>query len=135
MLSKEIEVRVRYAETDKMGYMYYGRYMEYLEMGRTDLIRSVGITYRDLEDKWGVGLPVLTVEIKYIRPAYYDDVIRVKTSVSELPNMRIDFDTEMFIGEQLINIAKVTLCFVDSKTGRPTKPPEVLMDKLKAYFE
>lgn len=135
MLSKEIDIRVRYAETDKMGYMYYGRYMEYLEMGRTDLIRSLGITYRELEDEMGVGLPVLKLEVKYIRPAYYDDLIKVKTSIQQMPTSRIEFHTEMYKEEQLINIAKVTLCFVDSKSGRPTKPPEKLIQKLQGCFE
>ena len=135
MIEREMHIRVRYAETDKMGYMYYGRYMEYLEMGRTDLIRSVGLTYRDLEDEHHIGLPVLHLDIKYIRPAYYDDEIRVVTRLSELPSSRIVFETEMYKGEQKINVSRVTLCFVNAKTGRPTHPPPVLMEKIQPYFE
>ena len=134
MVEHEISLRVRYAETDRMGYVYYGRYMEYLEMARTDLIRSLGVTYRQLEDDHGVGLPVLKVEVTYIRPAKYDDVLRMVTRVPEMPTGRITFETEIYKEDELINKSRVVLCFVDGKTGRPTRPPEIVLEAMKSHF-
>lgn len=126
MLSHTETIRVRYGETDQMGYVYYGNYALYYEVGRVELLRKLGVAYRDLE-KEGIGLPVSSFEIKYIKPAKYDDLIFVKTTILEIPGSRITFyyeckDTQ----SMLLNTGKVTLVFTDIKTGKPTRCPQNL---------
>lgn len=136
MVEHSIEVRVKYADTDQMGYVYYGRYLEYLELARTEAIREIGISYRDLELKYQVALPVMEVNIRYLHPAKYDDVITLKTTVKEKPGVRIKFHTEIIRNDgKLLNVADVKLCFVDITSGRPVKPPEAFMSCLANYFE
>jgi acyl-CoA thioester hydrolase len=83
-------VRVRYGETDQMGYCYYGNYAQYLEIGRVEALRSIGIRYKDLEND-GVMLPVLDFQIKYISPAKYDDLLTIETTIEEVTGSRIFF--------------------------------------------
>ena len=93
MFTSTTEIRVRYGETDQMGYLYYGNYALYYEVGRTDAIRSLGLTYKALEEM-GVALPVAELHINYYRPAFYDDLITVKTMLKEMPeNSKIQFHT------------------------------------------
>lgn len=135
MIVSESKVRVRYAETDKMGYVYYGRYLEYYEIGRTDLIRNLGITYRELEDN-GILLPVYQVNINYHKPAKYDEVLTVKTYLKSLPVVRIKFDYEIFNeSNELINTGDVTLLFIDEKTRKPVKAPSELINIFTGYFK
>lgn len=135
MYSHTTRIRVRYADTDQMGYVYYGRYTEYLEVARTEAMRDLDEPYGELE-KMGVALPVLDLHIKYIRPAHYDDQLILNTTITELPGGRITFLTDIERDDgQLLTKGRVTLCFVDAKTGRPTRPPEDLINKLKPYFE
>ena len=129
-------IRVKYADTDQMGYVYYGRYLEYLEVARTEVIRSLGLTYHELETKYNVALPVMDVHIKYLMPGRYDDMLELKTVIREKPGVRIKFFTEIFRSDgKLLNIAEVRLCFIDIKSERPTRPPEAFMEKMAAYFE
>jgi len=135
MYTSETKVRVRYSETDRMGYTYYGNYAQYYEIGRTDLIRQFGLTYRSLEDS-GIILPVASLNIKYIKPSYYDDLLTIKTSIKERPGIKIKFDYEIFNEEnELLNIGDTTLVFVDDKTRKPRKPPEKFMFEISKYFE
>ena len=135
MYAHTTSLRVRYADTDQMGYVYYGRYTEYLEVARTEAMRDLDVPYGELE-KDGIALPVLDLHIKYIRPAHYDDSLVLKTTIQELPGGRITFHTDIEREEgELLTKGKVTLCFVDSGTGRPTRPPENLINKLRPYFE
>jgi acyl-CoA thioester hydrolase len=134
MLSHNETIRVRYGETDQMGYVYYGNYALYYEVGRVELLRSLGISYNDLE-KEGVALPVLNFEIKYIKPARYDELLTIKTTISELPASRITFHYECFNQENiLINIAKATLVFVNTENGRPIKCPIHIEELFSAHF-
>ncbi len=123
MVSNEIQVRVRYAETDQMGYVYYGNYATYFEVARVELLRSLGFTYKKLEEE-GVMLPVLDFSIKYFKPAFYDDVLTIKTTVPEIPTARIRFLYETFndVGT-LLNKAETTLVFINRLTNRPTAIP------------
>jgi acyl-CoA thioester hydrolase len=134
MLQFTHELRVRYADTDRMGYVYYGNYATYFEVARVEMLRNLGISYRDLEDS-GVMLPVLEYQTKFFNPAYYDENITIKVEVRELPSVRITFHYKAYNekGKQL-NSAYTTLVFVDVKTGKPTKPPEDLISKFKPYF-
>ncbi len=135
MFVSETQLRVRYAETDKMGYVYYGKYAEYYEIGRTDSIRKFGMTYRRMEDE-GIILPVLSFSCKYIRPAYYDDLLTVRTMIKEKPETRLKFEYEI-INEQgeLINVGETVLVFVDAATRRPRKAPDDFLQQLNQYFD
>ena len=129
------KLRVRYSETDKMGYTYYGNYPQYYEVGRAEMMRTVGLTYRDLEEKYNIMMPVVTMNMRFVRPAYYDSLLSIQTTLRKLPEMFITFHMEIFNeAEQLINGGTVKLCFVDSKTNKTIYAPKFLIDKLSAHF-
>jgi acyl-CoA thioester hydrolase len=134
MYTSEVKLRVRYAETDKMGYCYYGNYAQFFEVGRVEALRNLGFSYKELEDS-GIILPVLEYQIKYIKPAYYDDILTIQTKISKMPKTRMYFEYETYneAGE-LLNIASTTLVFVDEKTGKPTKPPKDLVESIVGYL-
>ena len=134
MYSHKINIRVRYSETDKMGFVYYGIYAQYYEVGRVELLRSLGFSYKSLED-FGYELPVVSFKINYKRPAFYDDEIIIKTSISETPSSKITFDYECFnIDGSLINNGQVVLVFVNRDTKKPCKPPQIIIDNLKNFL-
>ncbi|MEP7264986.1 MAG: thioesterase family protein [Bacteroidota bacterium] len=134
MLQTEIQLRVRYSETDRMGYAYYGNYAQYFEVARVEMLRSLGITYKTMEDE-GILLPVLELNIKYIKPAYYDDLLTIKTKIPSLPTARIYFEYDTFNADgELLNKATTTLVFIKSKTGRPCSVPEDLLEKMKPFY-
>lgn len=134
MYTSEIKLRVRYAETDKMGYCYYGNYAEYFEVGRVEALRALGATYKEMEDN-GVMLPVLSFSIKYFKPAFYDDLLTIKTTIIELPTTRLHFTYETLseLGV-VLNKAETTLAFVDMKTGKPCHAPDWFMEKINPFF-
>lgn len=135
MVKGEINLRVRYSETDKMGYVYYGNYAAYLEVGRVELMRQLGLSYRKLEDD-GIMLPVADFHIKYIKPAYYDDEITVITKIVRKPVTKIEFEYEMYNKEGvLLNTAETLLVFVDIKSKRPCKAPKEFLEKTAPYFK
>jgi len=130
----ETKLRVRYAETDQMGYVYYGNYAAFYEVARTEMLRSTGISYRELEEM-GVMLPVTELYCKYIRPARYDDLIRIVTRIREKPLVRIKFEYEIFNAEGiLLNTGSSQLVFVDRATNRPCKAPLVFREKMAKFF-
>jgi acyl-CoA thioester hydrolase len=134
MLTDSTEIRVRYGETDKMGVVYYGSYALYYEVGRTDLMRKYGITYKNLEDQ-GIQLPVINMETEYIKSAFYDDIIRVNTFVKERPLARLKFYYEILNSEnQIINKATTTLIFFDAILKKPMRAPKEFLDKVSIYF-
>ena len=135
MYQSEINIRVRYAETDQMGFCYYGNYAQYFEVARAEMLRSLGVSYKMLEDQ-GILLPVTDFSIKYIKPAYYDQNLTIKTFMRILPNVRIAFDYETFneLGE-LLNEARTELVFLKKETMRPSRAPDELIRKLKPYFD
>lgn len=127
------KLRVRYGETDQMGFVYYGNYAQYLEVARTELIRSTGITYAELE-KQGVQLPVVNLEINYRNPARYDDELRLETTMPGNISRKICFHTKIFKEDNTLLIeAKVELVFVNVKTEKVVRCPENLLDKLKEF--
>lgn len=112
MYKHEFQIRVRYSETDKMGFVYYGNYMQYYEVGRVEALRNLGIRYADLEDEFGIIMPVVNMNVRYLRPAYYDELITMQTHISQLPETSIKFNTEIYnMQKQLLNAAQITLCF------------------------
>ena len=94
MYSFETKIRVRYGETDQMSFAYYGVYAQYYEVGRVELLRSLGVTYKKLEDM-GFALPVVSLNINYKKPAYYDDELTIRTTIKELPSVKITFYYEI----------------------------------------
>ncbi|MGB0392038.1 MAG: acyl-CoA thioesterase [Salibacteraceae bacterium] len=134
MFIKEIKLRVRYAETDRMGYAYYGNYAAYFEVARVEALRSLGISYKELEDD-GVLLPVSEFKVNYKKPAFYDDELTIKVTIQQLPKIRFDFYYETYNSQnELLNTAYTQLVFVNKETGRPTKIPQRLKLLMKSHF-
>jgi len=134
MYTHDCKVRVRYGETDQMGYVYYGNYAEYYEVARVEMLRSLGMDYASMENS-GVMMPVLELNCKYIKPALYDQEITIKTTIQDLPGVRIHFKYELFNeAGDLINIGATTLVFVDMAKNKPCLPPENFMEKLRGFF-
>jgi acyl-CoA thioester hydrolase len=135
MYINETHVRVRYGESDRMGYAYYGNYPLYYEVGRTEMLRTLGLTYKDMEDS-GIILPVINLQSNYLNPAFYDDLLTVKTYLKELPSVRIRFEYEIYnsTGEKL-NYGETTLVFTNAKSRKPCRPPEYFMEKVRVYFK
>ncbi|WP_140936571.1 acyl-CoA thioesterase [Sphingobacterium lumbrici] len=131
----EHQLRVRYAETDQMGYVYYGNYAAYYEVARTEMLRNTGISYRALEEM-GVMLPVIELQSKFIQAATYDELLTIKTTIREEPNIRIKFEYEIFNeAAVLLNTGMTQLVFVDMQKNRPCRPPQIFQDKMRPYFE
>ncbi len=134
MFKHETQVRVRYAETDKMGYLYYGNYATYLEVARVEALRALGIRYKDMEDVHGVFLPVAKYDTTFIRPAYYDNLLSLRTEIREIPASFIQFHTDIFNEEdKIINRSVVKLAFIKGD-GIRCDAPEFILEALKAYF-
>lgn len=130
MITSQTKIRVRYAETDKMGYVYYGDYAQYFEVGRVETLRELGWSYRTIEES-GIMLPVMEITVKYIKPAYYDDLLTVKTYIKEIPVARIRFYHEIYNEESIkLTTAEVTLVFINMKTGRPCGAPKDLVNAI-----
>jgi len=134
MFKHDTTVRVRYGETDQMGYVYYGDYAEYLEVGRVEALRSLGFAYRRLEEE-GIMLPVHDLRLIYHQPARYDDLITITTIIAQVPLVRMVFNYELRNeAGTLLCEASTTLVFVDRITMRPRRAPEELLTMLSAYF-
>src|ERR1700761_4613386 len=135
MFTATTHIRVRYGETDQMGYLYYGNYALYYEVGRAEAIRQLGFTYRQLEEM-GIMMPVVELNVQYFRPALYDDLITVKTILKEMPeNSRIQFHSELYNEqEQLLNKGVTTLVFYDPKEKKKTNMPQELYGRLSPFF-
>lgn len=135
MYSFDTQLRVRYGETDQMGYLYYGHYAQYFEVGRVELIRSLGLSYKKMEAEYGIMMPVMSLQMRYVRPALYDELLTIRTTLRQLPEMTITFHCEIFNEKKkLVNGGSVKLCFVDMKSGKTVPPPQYLIDKLATYF-
>jgi acyl-CoA thioester hydrolase len=134
MFVHETKIRVRYGETDQMGYMYYGNYAEFYEVGRVEMLRSLGMTYRSMEDA-GIIMPVLELKCKYIKPALYDQEITVKVIIDQMPSLRIHFRYELYNEEQeLINLGETTLAFIDAKRKKPCLPSGDFLNRMGEFF-
>jgi acyl-CoA thioester hydrolase len=135
MYAHETKIRVRYSETDQMGYVYNGNYATYYEIGRTEMLKSLGMNYKKMEES-GVMLPLLEMKSKFIKPAYYDQEITIKTTVKELPGIRMNFEYELYNDDQeLINIGSTTLVFFDMVKKKPCQPPRYFMDNIVHFFQ
>lgn len=135
MYTSTTHIRVRYGETDQMGYLYYGHYALYYEVGRAEAIRQLGYTYRELEEI-GVVMPVVELNAQYLRPAYYDDLLTVKTTLKELPeSAKVKFHTKIYNEkEQILNKGITTLVFYDPVKKQKTTMPKAMLEKLLPFF-
>ena len=135
MYTSETQTRVRYGETDQMGYLYYGNYALYYEVGRAEMIRDLGLSYKDMESKLGIMMPVMSLQMRFVRPALYDELVTIRTTLRELPTSTITFHMELFNEKKkLLNGGLVKLCFVEMATNRTVAPPQYLMGKLQPFF-
>ncbi len=132
----ETKVKVRYAETDQMGIVHHGNYALYYEIARTECFEACsGITYACMEEG-GVMLPILELQSKFLKPAYYNQTLTVKSIVNTLPSIRLKVDYEIYNeANALINVASTTLVFVDKHNRRPCQPPEIFMKNVRQYFK
>ncbi len=136
MYTSETKIRVRYGETDQMGYLYYGYYALYYESGRAEAIRALGFTYRELEEM-GILMPVIELKAQYFRPALYDVLITVRTILKELPEgVKINFCSELYNEKGLLlNKGVTTLVFYDPREKRKVHLPEPLKTRLEPFFK
>ena len=126
----DISFRVRYGETDQMGVVYHGNYPQYLEMGRVEWLRVLGISYKEMEEN-GIILPVISLHINYKKSAVYDDLLTVRTILRKKPMVKIEFDYEIYNEQgELLAEANTILAFMDAKKNKPAKCPDYLLDKL-----
>lgn len=134
MITRETQIRVRYADTDQMGYVYYGKYPEYFEVGRVELIRSLGMTYKSVEEK-GIIMPVADLQIKYHRPGRYDELLTVRTSLPEKPRSSF-LTTYEVLNEagQLLATGTVRLAFIDIARNRPVRAPEYIRQAVESSW-
>ena len=122
--------RVRYGETDQMGVVYHGNYPQYLEMGRVEWLRDMGISYKEMEES-GIMLPVISLKIIYKKSAFYDDLLTVTTRIRKRPMVKIEFDYEIHNeAKELLIEANTVLAFMDTVNNRPMKCPDYILDKL-----
>jgi acyl-CoA thioester hydrolase len=132
MITSTTQLTVRYAETDMMGVVYHGSYIPWLEVGRTQLLKELGLPYRQLEES-GFRLPVLEVSLKYLRPARYDDLVTVVTRLNERPLLRIRLEYEVRRGEESLATGHSVHAFIDLQ-GRPVRPPAAVVALFAAAF-
>lgn len=132
MIRSSVQVTVRYAETDMMGIVYHANYLPWFEVGRTTLLKEIGVPYRRLEEE-GFRLPVLEVSAKYLRPALYDDTLQIQTTLPDRPLLRIRLEYEVRRGAELLATGSSLHAFVD-KEGRPVRPPQWAADLIAGAF-
>ena len=128
-------LRVRDGETDPMKYVYYGNYAEYLEVARVELFRTLGISYDEIE-KRGIWLPVSEYKIKYLKPAFYDEILEIHTYVKKVPGVKIEFEYEIYNdSKQKITEASTTLFFLDATTNKVSRCPDFLMELIQKNWK
>jgi acyl-CoA thioester hydrolase len=135
MFTHDIQIRVRYAETDQMGVVYHSNYFPWFESSRAEAIRSLGYTYADME-KMGIIMPVVDVHCRYLRPARYDELLTVRTTLKELPiHHKIEFFNDVYNEQnELLASAKIILYFMEAKTMKRTTMPATMLETIKPYF-
>ena len=135
MYTTETQIRIHYALTDQMGVVYHGHYAQFYEIGRSEAIRQIGYTYKDVE-AMGIIMPVVDIHSKFLRPAKYDDLITVKTMLKELPsNHRITFYHEIYSeSDELLNTGVVTLYFMEMNSMKKCNMPAAIREKISSYF-
>ena len=134
MIVSETKIRVYYEDTDKMGVVYYGNYARYYEIGRTEMIRDLGFTYKQMEDQ-GILLPARSLKINYLKSAYYDDLLTVRTIVDTIPKVKFPIKTEIYNEKgELINSGEVVLVFFSAFSNKPVAAPKFFIDEMNRLF-
>jgi len=134
MIRNQTHIRVRYGETDQMGYVYYGNYAQFFEVGRVEWLRALGVSYKSLEES-GIMLPVIQLTVNYMKPAKYDDLLTITTSLNKKPLVKIEFDFEVHNeNNDLLTTGFTSLVFMDMKKSKPIKAPQYLLDQIYAKF-
>ncbi len=126
-------IRVRYGETDQMGYCYYGNYAQFFEVGRVEALRSVGLSYKALEDS-GVMLPVSRYEVDFLAPAFYDDLLEIKTKITKIQGPKITFEYEALRDGLLLARGMTVLVFVNKSSMRPIRPPQSFYNLVQSFL-
>ncbi|MCA0932326.1 acyl-CoA thioesterase [Lutimonas saemankumensis] len=135
MIKNQTKLRVRYGETDQMGYVYYGNYAQFFEVGRVEWLRALGVSYKSLEES-GIMLPVRELNINYLKPAKYDDLLTITTILSKKPLVKIEFDFEVQNEKkELLTTGYASLVFMDMQKSKPIKAPKELLDQIYSYFK
>lgn len=130
MIVTETKIRVYYQDTDQMGVVYYGNYARYYEIGRTEMIRDMGFTYKQLEEN-KVLLPARSLKINYFKSAYYDDLLTVRTIVETIPKVKFPIKTEIYNEKgELINSGETVLAFYSAITNKPVAAPKFFIDEM-----
>ena len=131
MNTNETKIQIRYGETDQMGVVYHGNYSNFLEIGRIEWLRALGVSYKRMELE-GIMLPVISLSLKYKKSTCFDDVISVKTTLKKTPTATIEFDYEITNDEgEILTLGNTVLAFINMKTNRPTRCPKYILDKLQ----
>lgn len=134
MIENNTPLKIRYSETDQMGYAHHGNYAQYFEIGRLELLHDLGISYKKMEEE-GLILPVYSINTRFIKPAKFDDTLRLRTILKELPTARITFEYEIYNSDNVkISTGQTVLVFVDTKKNRPIKIPSDLLSKISEKF-
>jgi acyl-CoA thioester hydrolase len=134
MFTHHVQIRVTYADTDQMGYVYYGNYARYYEIGRVEALRSLGFSYKEMEAS-GIMMPVYENASRYLQPALYDDLLTVKVLVGQPPSARMVFQYEIYNeGGTLLHTGVTTLVFLNRQTNKPCRAPGALLERLKPFF-
>lgn len=139
MYTSQTEIRVRYSETDQMSFVYYGHYAAYFEVGRVEALRKLGVSYASLETDYGILLPVMNMHVRFVRPALYDELLTIVTTVPRMPGRDILFISEIVrtleSGKtQLVTGGRITLCFLEAGSRRRLDAPAFIKEKLLPYF-
>lgn len=133
MKDHQIQVRVRYSETDQMGVVYHGNYIPYFEIGRVEWLRNKGVSYKMMEES-GIGLPIVNMNVNYKKSAVYDELLTVHTVFKSQTSVKIEFDCAIYNeAKELLTTAQFMLVFVSLKTGKPIAPPDYILDLLKTF--
>lgn len=134
MFTHHVQIRVTYADTDQMGYVYYGNYARYYEIGRVEALRSLGFSYKEMEAS-GIMMPVYENSSRYLQPALYDDLLTVKVLVRNPPSVRMVFEYEIYNeAGTLLHTGVTTLVFLNRKTSKPCRAPGPLLERLQPFF-
>ena len=127
MIKGEIKLRVRYSDTDQMGYVYYGRYASFYEVARVELFRNLGFSYKKLEET-GVIMPVVDAKIKYRKPSFFEDELKIQTTLISKPNKFIEFEYVVYKDSEVINEGYTKLVFLDRNSKKPIRCPKNLLN-------
>ncbi|HRI45821.1 MAG TPA: thioesterase family protein [Ignavibacteriaceae bacterium] len=136
MMINKTEVRVRYADTDQMKFVYNGKYFEYFEVGRSEMMREVGLTYDEIE-KQGYHMPVMEAKIEFKNAAFYDEVLIIESSVKELPKLKVHIDHKIYSKERNVLIVEgyIELAFMRADTRKLTRPPLFFLDTIRKFYD